>query len=144
MTTAKAACAAVAALTALLVGGGGTANAAAAQTLQKPVGVPHATGGPSQAASGARACPSGWLCLYEHANFQGRMLKFRDDYWQQLSSYGFNDKTSSWKNRLNRNACLSKHWPAAGAPKLRLEAGACSARMGDWNDEASGVKAGRC
>jgi hypothetical protein len=37
----------------------------------------------------------------------GRKLQFRDDTWQQLSGYGFNDKASSWKNRLNRDACLS-------------------------------------
>lgn len=92
-------------------------------------------------------CPTGWLCLYEHSywnsNESGRMLKFRDNRWQQLSVLGFNDKASSWRNHLGRNACVSSDWPAEGSPKLKLEPGS-SAQLGGWSDEASGVKAGRC
>jgi Peptidase inhibitor family I36 len=88
-------------------------------------------------------CPSGWLCLYQDADFRGRMLKFRDDQWQQLSGYGFNDATSSWKNRLGRTACLSWNWPP-GNKKISLSSNGESAHMGSWGDEASGVKAGAC
>lgn len=110
----------------------------------EPVSEPQMiSSGTHSAALAAADCPSGWLCLYEHADYQGRMLKFRDNTWQQLSGYGFNDKTSSWKNRLGRSACLSWNWPA-GDRKISLSAGGSSAHMGNWNDEASGVKPGGC
>jgi Peptidase inhibitor family I36 len=45
------------------------------------------------------ACASGWLCLYEHINGGGRRLIFNDDYWHGLRDYGFENKTSSYRNR---------------------------------------------
>ena len=46
-------------------------------------------------------CPSGWFCLFEHRDWRGRMLKFRDPYyWQYLSNWGFANQASSWHNRL--------------------------------------------
>jgi len=149
-TTTRAACATLATLAALLIGGSGAANANAVP--QASVGYERAIWSDvdrsTQVALGRnQPCPQGRVCLYEHRNFNrdqdGRMLQFRDRYWQQLSRWGFNDKTSSWKNRMGRDACLSKHWRAGNA-LLRLEAGASSAGMGSWNDEASGVKAERC
>jgi len=94
-------------------------------------------------------CSSGYVCLYEHTYWNryenGRMLRFKDSRWQQLSRWGFNDETSSWSNRLGRNACLSKHWPVrAGTPKLTLEPGRAAKMAKGWNDQASGVKAEGC
>src|SRR5688572_30368013 len=37
-------------------------------------------------------CPSGWFCLWEHANYSGRRLQFRGSGCQNLGAYGFNDK----------------------------------------------------
>ncbi|MGQ0774960.1 MAG: peptidase inhibitor family I36 protein [Pseudonocardiales bacterium] len=92
-------------------------------------------------------CPTGWLCLYEHPEFNrdqdGRMLKFRDDYWQRFGDYGFEDQTSSWKNHLGYNACLSGDWPP-GNRRLPLAGCASAAVMEDWNDAARGVKPGDC
>ncbi|MGH3938758.1 MAG: peptidase inhibitor family I36 protein [Pseudonocardiaceae bacterium] len=104
---------------------------------------PASNTGPQTAALAAQDCPSGWLCLYEHTNYKGRMLKFKENRWQQLSAFGFNDKASSWKNRLGRDACLSWNWPA-GDRRISLASGGSSTQLGSWNDEASGVKPGRC
>lgn len=49
----------------------------------------------------AYRCPSGWFCLFEHRDWGGRMLRFRDpNYWQYLSNWGFANQASSWHNRL--------------------------------------------
>ncbi|HEU0088878.1 MAG TPA: peptidase inhibitor family I36 protein [Pseudonocardiaceae bacterium] len=92
-------------------------------------------------------CPDGWLCLYEHPQFNrdadGRMLKFQDDYWQRLREWGFDEQTSSARNRLPRDSCLSRQWPADAA-RLTLAAGSDTATLGTWNDQASGVKPGPC
>jgi hypothetical protein len=128
------------------------ATTATAVALVLPAGIAQAAPAPDiqvswsnihSSALASADCPAGWLCLYQDANFQGRMLKFRDNQWQQLSGYGFNDKTSSWKNRLGRAACLSWNWPP-GSKKVSLSANGESTHMGSWNDEASGVKAGPC
>ena len=43
-------------------------------------------------------CASGWLCLYAAINGGGRRLIFRDEYWQSLSEYAFENQMSSWRN----------------------------------------------
>ncbi|MEU4829601.1 peptidase inhibitor family I36 protein [Streptosporangium sp. NPDC023615] len=43
-------------------------------------------------------CATFWLCLYEHADGQGRRLSFNDDYWHNLSGYAFDRHVSSWRN----------------------------------------------
>ncbi|MGH3938757.1 MAG: peptidase inhibitor family I36 protein [Pseudonocardiaceae bacterium] len=92
-------------------------------------------------------CPAGWLCLYEHPDFNrdqdGRMLKFRDDYWQRFDDYGFQDQTSSWKNHLGYNACLSGDWPPENR-RLPLAGCASAAVLGNFDDTARGVKPGDC
>ncbi|MEE1942150.1 peptidase inhibitor family I36 protein [Streptomyces sp. TRM 70361] len=55
-----------------------------------------------RAAAAVPACAGGWLCLYEHANGQGRRLIFNDEYWHNLYDYGFQNKTSSWRNTQSR------------------------------------------
>jgi len=116
--------------------------ASVAMAIAMATGLAVATASTAQAAP--RDCPSGWLCLWEHSDASGRMLQFRDNRWQQLSAYGFNDKASSWRNRLGRDACLSWDWPHRGSQKIRLSNGGYSAHMGRWNDQASGVKSGAC
>jgi hypothetical protein len=57
----------------------------------------------------ARACPTGYICLYENfeANSGGgaRMLALRGDV-RYLIDYDFNDKTSSVVNKSNKTAIL--------------------------------------
>lgn len=52
------------------------------------------------AAASVHNCPSGWYCFYQHKNFGGRMLKFRDcprnGGTQYLTTYGFENQTTSW------------------------------------------------
>ncbi len=45
-------------------------------------------------------CPSGWVCLFDTANWGGRMLKWSDPGTSvDLSSFSFNDELSSWSNK---------------------------------------------
>jgi len=47
-------------------------------------------------------CPGGitkfeWVCIYQYTNWGGRRLQFKDPgYWQDLNTYGFADRMSSW------------------------------------------------
>lgn len=98
-------------------------------------------------AAADQACPDGWFCLYEHPNFNrqtaGRMLKFRDGYWQPLRDHSFEEQTSSVQNRLTRESCLSAGWPADGRT-IAVPAGADRPTLSGWEDRASGLKAGPC
>lgn len=81
-----------------------------------------------------------WLYLYEHANFGGRVLKFRDsNIWQNLTVWDFNDKTSSWRNDTYCTVYLAEHINGGGA-LLSLPARSSSSYIGDaWNDRASSL-----
>jgi hypothetical protein len=54
-----------------------------------------------------KGCPGGpfeyeWVCLYEYTNWGGRRLQFKDpDIWQDLNTWGFADKASSWAKTRN-------------------------------------------
>ncbi|WP_437720498.1 peptidase inhibitor family I36 protein [Sorangium sp. So ce861] len=90
----------------------------------------------------ASDCPRGFVCLWEHVDYKGRMLRFKGSQgWINLGgAFGFNDKTSSWCNRTSRDAQLSFHTNGQGRATC-LQNNACSPRMaGDWNDEASSVR----
>jgi hypothetical protein len=50
------------------------------------------------AASSVPACADGWMCLFADANGGGRRLIFRDEGWQSLVPYGFQQQTSSVRN----------------------------------------------
>jgi Peptidase inhibitor family I36 len=93
--------------------------------------------GPTSFAS----CPSGWLCLFQHANWNGRMLQFRDTgFWQNLTNYGFNDQMSSWRNRRGFDARWAEHVGGNGFRRC-MATGAAAAYVGDSdNDEASSIK----
>lgn len=81
-----------------------------------------------------------WLYLYEHGNFGGRVLKFREaDIWQNLTVWDFNDKTSSWRNDTYCTTYLAEHINGGGA-LLSLPARSSSSYIGDsWNDRASSL-----
>ncbi len=86
----------------------------------------------------APACASGWLCLYEDANGGGRRLQFSDEYWHYLSEWGFDRKTSSWRN--NQGASDNGHLSLYNSSTVYT----CSARsyalkMGAYNDQAYAV-----
>lgn len=81
-----------------------------------------------------------WLYLYEHGNYGGRVLKFRDaGLWQNLLPWDFNDKTSSWKNTTYCTVYLAEHENGGGA-WLTLPARSQSSYIGDaWNDRVSSL-----
>jgi len=85
-------------------------------------------------------CPDGWVCIWEHSNYEGRMLQFQDrGFWQDLSAYNFNDKASSWRNRINQDARLSQH-AGGGGNLLCMQPNSSSSTMGGFNDEASSIR----
>lgn len=87
-----------------------------------------------------KACSRSCLHLYEHNNFGGRHLTFCDrGYWQNLTSYGFNDQLSSYKTGVH-SVSLSQHINGGGS---RINAGAClssGAMPGGWNDQVSAIR----
>lgn len=84
-------------------------------------------------------CPDGWVCLWENKEYGGRMLEFQDrGYWQNLSVYEFNDKTSSWANRTNDDARLSQN-AGGGGNLLCLQPNSSNSQLTGFNDEASAI-----
>lgn len=79
-----------------------------------------------------------WLYLYEHSNFGGRVLKFRDaDVWQDLTAWGFNDQMSSYKNNTLCTVYFAEHTGGGGA-WLTVGALSSSTYVGaTWNDRVS-------
>jgi hypothetical protein len=64
-------------------------------------------------------CSEGWYCFFEHINYGGRRLSFRDCcYFQYLSNYGFQNKASSWRSNLNNNDV--RVWNSGPSPDVLL------------------------
>lgn len=92
------------------------------------------------------ACDSGWYCLYEHPNFNnalvhrgGRKLRFQQcGFWQFLSDYGFDNRASSWDNRMSKTVQVDDDDRAVrlwnSAPRSR------SADVGTANDRADSLR----
>jgi hypothetical protein len=53
---------------------------------------------------GTEDCSYNYVCLWADANFGRPMIQFRDPGGYNLTSYGFNDKMSSWYNRKRVDA----------------------------------------
>lgn len=90
-------------------------------------------------------CYDGWFCLWEHSGWGGDHVRFQSTgYWQHLSNYGFNDKTSSVKNRRNNDSKLSQHIDGNENPGGTIrcyDSNSSVSYVGDgFNDEASGLK----
>jgi hypothetical protein len=87
------------------------------------------------------ACSRSCLHLYEHTNFGGRHLTFCDrGYWQNLTSYGFNDQLSSYKTGV-RGAHLAEHTNGGGS-WYPGNTGVCISGGGmssGWNDRVSSI-----
>jgi len=91
------------------------------------------------------ACSRSCLHLYQHTNFNpfgvGKHLTFCDrGYWQNLTSYDFNDKLSSYKTGV-RGAYFAEH-TGGGGYWYPGDTGVCvssSSMMGGWNDKISSI-----
>ncbi|WP_086827969.1 peptidase inhibitor family I36 protein [Allokutzneria sp. NRRL B-24872] len=54
---------------------------------------------PANAETASQVCPSGYVCLYEHRDFGGRMLKWNLPGEKKLEDWGFRDKASSIRDK---------------------------------------------
>jgi hypothetical protein len=97
------------------------------------------------AAASIPDCASGWVCLWAAINGGGRRLIFRDDYWQDLDTYGFANVLSSWRNNQTFSdwAFIADEDP--GGPDnefpASLSGNSYSSNVGPtWNDTADLVQ----
>lgn len=77
-----------------------------------------------KAMGSVHGCPSGYFCFYEHEKFGGRKLQFRDcsrgGVTQYLTTYGFENMTTSWVVNRSVNFINVNDWDASpGYPKGR-------------------------
>ncbi|MFE6869207.1 peptidase inhibitor family I36 protein [Kitasatospora sp. NPDC057692] len=84
-------------------------------------------------------CSDGYVCLYEHIQGRGRRLMFRDDKWQNLGQYGFNDVTSSWRNNQSSDAAGLARDNGGWGGRIWLSGKSYSSDLGAYNDWASSV-----
>src|SRR5262245_23740710 len=85
-------------------------------------------------------CPSGSFCFYQNASFKGRMLRFQSCGRQNLTDFGFNDKTSSWVNNTSSSVDVFRDVNAGGGILWHEAAHALSAHVGSANDKASSFR----
>lgn len=81
-----------------------------------------------------------WLYLYEFSSYGGRVLKFRDvGYWQNLSTWGFNDQMTSWRNDTYCAVYAAEGNSGAGS-WLTLAARSSSSYVGStWDNRVSSI-----
>ncbi|MEV4283857.1 peptidase inhibitor family I36 protein, partial [Actinoplanes xinjiangensis] len=100
--------------------------------------------GPVKAAA-VPACASGWLCIFEHINGGGKRLIFKDEYEQELSTYGFDYKLSSWRNNQGSSdsGAMYKWATNSFTTKVNgsLSPGGYASNVGDyWNDQVISIQ----
>lgn len=97
--------------------------------------------GPAAAPNPLLACSRNCLHIYQHSNFGGRDLTFCDrGYWQNLTSYGFNDELSSFKTG-SHGVHLAEH-TGGGGNWYPGNTDACVSAGGmssGWNDRVSSI-----
>ncbi|MFD9334160.1 peptidase inhibitor family I36 protein [Streptomyces sp. NPDC060028] len=94
------------------------------------------------AALGSPNCSYGWTCLYEHANYDGRRLTWSDCNFENLATWGFNDKATSWhNNQTNGTITTVYNWTGSYWEQLWAStAPSASSNVGSWaNDRADGL-----
>jgi hypothetical protein len=88
----------------------------------------------------ASPCSSGWLCLYQDVSFGGLKYEFSGKSCFNLSLIGFNDKTSSYKNKSTQTVYLFADGDCRGA-SIPVTPGAEAPSMGaGWNDRVSSIR----
>lgn len=104
---------------------------------------------PNEAGPNAIAdCIYGWVCLFEHSNYSGRMLKWSAGGTKKLGDWNFRDEASSGcVNRRIGGALVYDSRTALPDPYMALGNGYCykfpSASYptgGNWNDRADYVQ----
>ena len=87
------------------------------------------------------ACANGWLCLFDGTSGGGQRLIFQDDNWQNLNAYGFDNKTSSWRNNQGSDTAYLAGGTGGEGGRITLSAGGYASSMGSYNNWASSVNA---
>jgi hypothetical protein len=94
-------------------------------------------------AAAVPACARDWLCLYEKKGGEGRRLIFKNERWQNLDDYGFDNKTSSWRNRQGvvdwGRLAKNKNGDTSGW-NIKLSANGYASQLGSKDNQASSVK----
>ena len=87
------------------------------------------------------SCPSGNLCLFDFVNWSGDLFILSSCCaWNNLSNYGFNNRVSSWRNRLSDDGQLAKD-AGGGGTKLCLDNNSYSSSMpSGWDNAASSAR----
>lgn len=87
------------------------------------------------------SCPSGNVCLFSDPTWGGSMVQFSSCCaWNNLSSFGFNNIASSWRNRKAVDAQIAAE-ASGGGSKLCLNNNAYSSTMpGGWDNVASSLR----
>jgi Peptidase inhibitor family I36 len=84
-------------------------------------------------------CASGYACLWQYEDYTGRMLKFKETGKNQnLSNWGFVNKTSSWRNRRSHRAWLYDYADGRGW-NLCMDHGSVSSSMGSRDNDAESI-----
>ena len=60
----------------------------------------------------AADCPSGWFCFYDNVNFGYPRGKLSSPDWQDLSWWGWQDRTESTHNNTGKNVTYLGHYDA--------------------------------
>ncbi|GAA3990259.1 hypothetical protein GCM10022247_06150 [Allokutzneria multivorans] len=88
---------------------------------------------PATAETASQVCPSGYVCLYEHSDFGGRMLKWNLSGEKDLADWGFRDKASSIRDR--RGGSFRATNVLAARPDQHKTYNGDYASLGSWNDK---------
>lgn len=99
---------------------------------------PDRSSGARDLRAASTGCAAGWSCLYEHSDYGGRRLQFRDcGYTQHLGNYGFANAATSWINSRGA-AAIVRDLPTG---RLLWTAGAYarSRNVGSANDRADTI-----
>ena len=85
-------------------------------------------------------CPSDYVCVWANPEFLGSMVALRDCCtWYNLAGWGFNNATSSWRNRKSVDAKIADFSDGNG-DRLCLSNGGQSGSMGNWDNRATSLK----
>lgn len=85
-------------------------------------------------------CPADYVCVWANPDFIGSMVALRDCCnWYNLADWGFNNATSSWRNRKGVDAKIADYSDGNGN-RLCLNNGSQSGSMGNWDNRATSLK----
>jgi Peptidase inhibitor family I36 len=90
---------------------------------------------------GFDSCSSGYVCLFEYTAWQGNLIQLSACCaWHDLSSFGFNNLASSWRNRKNVDGQIAMG-AAGGGTRLCLNNNSYSSTMpSGWDNTASSIR----